>query len=37
MAVFNQHTAQYGYMIEVDESPVETLTGVFDQIIALFR
>jgi hypothetical protein len=37
LALFNQHTAQYGYMIEPSEEPVDTLTTVFDQIMALFK
>ena len=37
LALFNQHTAQYGYMVEVSEEPLDTLQGVFDQIMALFK
>jgi OmcA/MtrC family decaheme c-type cytochrome len=37
LTLFNQHTAQYGYMIEAGEKPTDTLTTVFDQIMALFK
>ena len=37
LALFNQHVAQYGYMIEPDEEPTEALSSVFDQIMALFK
>jgi OmcA/MtrC family decaheme c-type cytochrome len=37
LALFNQHTAQYGYMLEAGEKPSDTLTSVFDQIMALFK
>jgi OmcA/MtrC family decaheme c-type cytochrome len=37
LALFNRHTTQYGYMIEAGEVPLETLSGVFDQIMALFK
>jgi hypothetical protein len=37
LALFNQHTTQYGYMIEAGEKPLDTLQGVFDQIMALFK
>jgi OmcA/MtrC family decaheme c-type cytochrome len=37
LALFNRHTAQYGYMIEAGEKPLDTLNSVFDQIMALFK
>jgi OmcA/MtrC family decaheme c-type cytochrome len=37
LALFNQHTAQYGYMIEAGEKPSDTLQSVFDQIMELFK
>jgi OmcA/MtrC family decaheme c-type cytochrome len=37
LALFNLHTAKYGYMVEAGEKPVDTLNGVFDQIMALFK
>jgi len=37
LALFMRHTAQYGYMIEAGEKPVDTLMSVFDQIMALFK
>jgi hypothetical protein len=37
LALFNQHTALYGYMIEPEEDATSTLTSVFDQIMALFK
>jgi hypothetical protein len=35
--VFNQHTSQYGYMIQPAEDATSTLNSVFDQIMALFK
>jgi OmcA/MtrC family decaheme c-type cytochrome len=37
LALFNLHTAQYGYMVEAGEQPLDTLNSVFDQIMALFK
>jgi cytochrome c553 len=37
LKLFNQHTAQYGYMIEAQEDSGSTLNTVFDQIMALFQ
>ena len=37
LAVFNQHTTQYGYMIPPAEDATSTLNSVFDQIMALFK
>lgn len=37
LALFNQHTTQYGYMVAVEEDPAATLTSVLDQIMALFK
>ncbi|HEY3310172.1 MAG TPA: hypothetical protein VGK00_00910, partial [Anaerolineales bacterium] len=37
LALFNLHTAQYGYMVEAGDKPVDTLNGVIDQIMGLFK
>jgi hypothetical protein len=31
------HTAQYGYQVEAGDKPTDTLTGIFDQIMSLFK
>jgi hypothetical protein len=37
LTLFNMHTAQYGYQVEAGDKPVDTLNGIFDQIMALFK
>lgn len=37
LALFNRHIAQYGYMVEVGEKPLDTLNSVWDQITGLFK
>jgi hypothetical protein len=37
LTLFNQHTAQYGYMVEAGDTPADTLQTVFDKIMALFK
>jgi len=37
LTLFNQHTAQYGYMVEAGDKPIDTLNSVFDQIMGLFK
>ena len=37
LALFNGHTAQYGYMVEAGEDASGTLSSVIDQIMSLFK
>jgi OmcA/MtrC family decaheme c-type cytochrome len=37
LATFNQHIVQFGYMVPAGEKPLDTLSGVWDQIMELFK
>jgi hypothetical protein len=37
LGLFNRHLAQFGYMVEAGEKPLDTLDGVFEQIMELFK
>ena len=37
LKLFNQHIINYGYLVEAGATPADTLSGVFDQIMGLFK
>jgi OmcA/MtrC family decaheme c-type cytochrome len=36
LTLFNQHVAEYGYMVEAGDKPLDTLNNVWSQIMGLF-
>ena len=37
LKLFNQHITNYGFLVEAGATPDDTLKGVFDQIMGLFK
>jgi hypothetical protein len=36
LTLFNRHIAEYGYMVEAGDKPLDTLNSVWTQIMGLF-